>query len=99
MEMNIIKQIDKIEGHTSDIIFGILAGSGLLFIVSAIIKLATIIFPALEAYFSLMYIALFLFLLIPTSIYYARGWFRVTYLASALILLLTYVYTMITGTI
>ena len=95
--MEIKKLLDTITEHTSDIIFGILSGAGLMFIVSAIITFVAISIPVLQAYFTILYILLYLFILISTSILYTKGWFRTIYLTSALILLLTYIYTKVFG--
>ena len=67
------KFFNTIIKHTSDIIFGILAGSGLMFIVSAIITMITIYLPALQDYFAIMSITLYLFILITTSVLYAKA--------------------------
>ena len=91
------KLSDKITEHTSDVIFGILSGSGLMFITSAIITIITLIAPLLQPYFIIMYAALYLFILVSTSILYAKGWFRTIYIISASILLLAYIYSIISG--
>lgn len=90
---------DKIAEHYSDMIFGILSGSGLFFIVNALSILITIIIPSLIAFYFIIFIVLYLFILISTSILYTRGWFRIIYLTSALILLATYIYMRIFGAI
>ena len=97
--MKFKKLYNKIEDNTSEIIFGILAGSGLIFIVIALAIFITIIIPGLQSYITILYTILYLIILLPTSIYYARGWFRVIYLISALVLLLAYIYTKIFGVI
>ena len=85
--------------HSSDIIFGILAGVGLVFIASALITLMAIYFPILQSYFTILYVVLYLFILISTSILFAKGWFKIIYLVSSLILSSVYVYTEIFGVI
>ena len=97
--MKIRKLYKKIENHQPEIMFGILSGCGLMFIVSALLIFAIMIVPALQSYITILYIILYLVILIPTSIYYTKGWFRIIYLASALILLLTYIYTKIFGVV
>lgn len=97
MIKEIKKLLDKIIDHTSDIIFGILSGTGLMFIISAIINVIVMILPSLKHYFLIMYASLYLFVLISTAVLYTKGWFRTIYLTSALILLLTYIYIEIFG--
>ena len=97
MKKEIKKLLDKIIDHTSDIIFGILSGTGLMFIISAIINVIVMILPSLKHYFLIMYAFLYLFVLISTAILYTKEWFRTIYLTSALILLLTYIYIEIFG--
>ena len=97
--MEIRKAINKMTEHTHDIIFGILSGCGLMFLTSAIIISIMIIIPALQFYITILYIILYLTLLIPTSIYYTRGWFRIIYLTSALILLLAFIYAKLSGAV
>jgi hypothetical protein len=99
MGKKISKLLGNITDHTSDIIFGILSGTGLMFIISAIINVIVIILPSLKHYFLIMYASLYLFVLILTAILYTKGWFRTIYLTSALILLLTYIYIEIFGAI
>lgn len=91
--MEIKKLLDTITEHTFDIIFGILSGSGLAFLVGAMVTWIIIYIPNLQAYLTLMYVALYLFILISTSLSFTKGWFRVIYLISALILLFAYIYT------
>ena len=97
--MKLKKLYKKIGNHTSEIIFGVLAGSGLIFIASVLATLITIIIPSLQSYITILYIIFYLIFLIPTSIYYSKGWFRIFYLISALFLLLNYIYTKIFGVI
>lgn len=97
MVKKISKLFDKIINHASDIIFGILSGAGLMFIISAIINIIVILLPNLKSYFPLMYSILYLFVLISTTILYTKGWFKTIYLTSASILLLTYIYTKLFG--
>ena len=92
------KLFDKITDHTSEILFGILSGTGLVLITIALITFITRIIPALQSYFLIMYTILYLFILISTSILYAKGWFKVIYLVSSLILSFVYIYTEIFGT-
>lgn len=87
------KLLDRIIEHTSDIIFGILSGVGLVLITSAIIMLL----PISQSYFIIMYLCLYFFILIATSILYAKGWFRIIYLISSLVLSSVYIYTIIFG--
>lgn len=89
------KLSDKITEHAPDIIFGILSGEGLMFTAGAITIILTLIFPILQSLFIIIYIIFYLFILISTSILYIRGWFRITYIASSLILSLAYLYTKI----
>lgn len=93
------KLLDKITKHTSDIILGILSGSGLMFIIVGLTALITLLIPVLQPYFIIIYVIFYLFILISTSLLFTKGWFRIFYLTSALILLLTYVYTKIFGAI
>ena len=97
--MKIKKLFDAITEHTSDIIFGILSGSGLVLITILITTFITIYLPILHSYFTIIYLTYYLFILISTSILYAKGWFRVIYLTSSLILSSVYVYTKIFGKI
>lgn len=82
---------DIIFEHTFDIIFGILSGSGLMFVVNVLITLITFIVPILQQYFTILYSILYLIILIPTSIFFSKGWFRVVYLITSLVLLFIYV--------
>ena len=95
--MKLRKIYNEITNHTSDIIFGILSGSGLIFITGAIIALTRIVFPTLNSYSTILYIAFYLFILLSTSIYFSRGWFRIIYLISASILLITQISIQIFG--
>jgi hypothetical protein len=83
---------NKITSHTFDIIFGILAGSGLHFIINAITIVLILIAPILQVYSTIIYIVLYLFVLISTSILYTKKWFRLIYLTSASILLIVYIF-------
>ncbi len=91
------KIINKIESHTSEIIFGILAGSGLIFIINTLLVSLILIIPTLQLYTTILYVALYLIILLPTSTYYAKGWFKAVYLTAALILLLVYIYAKVFG--
>lgn len=95
--MKIKKLFGTITEHISDIIFGILSGTGLIVIVSSIITMITIIIPALQSYFVILYLLLYMFILISTTILYTGGLFKIIYLISSLILSLTYIYTKIFG--
>ncbi len=89
---------DKITEHTSDIIFGILSGSGLFLLISGIITMIILILPILQSYSLIIYISLYLFVLISTSVYFTKGWFRIIYLTCASIWLLVYIQVKIFGT-
>ena len=91
------KLLDRIINHTSDIIFGILSGVGLVIVTGAALIIATRLLPILQPYFIIIYLFLYLFILIATSIFYAKGWFRIIYIVSSLILSSVYVYTLIFG--
>ena len=93
------KYFDKIIKHTFDIIFGILAGSGLMFLIDGAFKFTSKIISISQPYFTILYVVLYLFVLIPTSTLYTKGWFKKIYLTSALILLFTDIYTRIWGAI
>jgi len=80
------------EEHAHDIMFGILSGTGLTVLVSALITLVAIIIPLFYPYYSIAWIALFVFILLFTSLWYSKGWFRIVYLTISLIWLLTYIY-------
>ncbi len=98
--IQIIKIIDdKIINHDFEIIFGILAGTGLVSIVGSLITLTVELIPQLENYFVLMYSIIYFFILIFTTLIYTKGWFRITYLTSSLILSLTGIYVKLFGTI
>jgi len=99
MIKNIKKLVDKIIDHTSDIVFGILSGAGLSYIVIALVTLIEIYLPILESYFLIIFFCLYFFILVSTSIYYAKGWFRIIYVVSSLILSFVYIYTKIFGAI
>jgi len=88
VKKRIRKFYNKIGDHGSEIIFGILSGLGLTFAVSALITALTMIVSILQNYFTILYILLYLVILVPTCIFYSKGWFRAVYLVSSLILLL-----------
>ena len=88
--------IDKITEHTHDMIFGILSGAG-LFLLTGLIAATIESVPKLQPYFLILYSIFFIIILIPTAMSYTKGWFRIFYLSSALILLLTYIYTKVFG--
>ena len=81
----------KREEHASDIIFGILCGSGLFLIVAAGVSLIIRLIPILDSYFLAIFVFLYFFLLVSTSFLASRGWFRITYITTALLLLLRYI--------
>jgi hypothetical protein len=85
----------KWEKHIPDVIFGILSGSGLFFIVSMLFSLAISFVPILQNSSIAVYILLYLVLLVPTSVFYSKGLFRIIYLTSSLILLLAFIYAVI----
>ena len=89
------KRADKILNHAPDIIFGILAGSGLMFVVNGLISSVVILISSLQSYFLIMYTLLYLAIFISTSILYAKGWFRIFYIISGSILLLASIYAQI----
>jgi len=97
MIKKINKLLDKIIDHTSDIVFGIFSGVGLVFLTATLTKFITILLLTLQSYFVIIYICLYVFILLSTSISFAKGWFRVIYAASSLILSFSYVYTIIFG--
>ena len=88
---------NKIVENDFGIIFGILSGAGLVFILSNLISLGKTIFPPIEPYSFILYIALFLLIIIGTTINYARSWFKVFYLSSSLILFTTQIYVKLFG--
>ena len=84
---------NKITGHSYDIVFGILSGTGLFFLSWEISSLVVYLIQILNKYFLIIYIALHLFTLIGTAKMYTRGLFRAVYVISSLVLLFVYVFT------
>jgi len=85
----------KWEKYIPDVIFGVLSGSGLFFITSMLLSLLVSFIPVLQNYSTAIYILLYFVLLIPSSVFYSKGLFRVVYLTSSLILLLAFIYAII----
>ena len=99
MEKKLRKIYQKIVKNNFGIIFGILSGAGLMFVLTNLVFLGRTIFPAVEPYSFIIYIILFLFVLTITTINYARGWFKIFYLGSSLVLFITQIYVEIFGII
>jgi hypothetical protein len=85
----------KWEKHIPDVIFGVLSGSGLFFITSVLLSLVVSLIPTLQNYSTAIYILLYLVLLVPSSVFYSKGLFRIVYLTSSLILLIAFIYAII----
>ena len=85
------------EKHQNDIIFGMLSGIGLFFVSGVVASMITDYITDLQLHFIPIYIAVYLFLVISTFMMVAKGWFRIFYLASSLIISLTYLYTKLFG--
>ena len=99
--MKNIKLLDKAERHTPDMIFGILCGGGLFLVVSAITDLINRLFSVLESYSLILFLVIYILLLMGTSKLAKKGWFNLTYIITALLLLIRYlsIYTGILGVI
>ncbi len=99
--MEIKNKAKKRAEHAPNIIFGILCGSGLFLIAAAGVSLIIRLIPVLDSYFLAIFVFLYFFLLVSTSLLSSKGWFRVTYIITALLLLLRYIliYTEILGVI
>ena len=87
------------ERYSNDIIFGILSGMGLVFAVSSLMAIILEYDSNLQYSIPIIYSVIYLFLVIPTFMMVAKGWFRIFYLASSLILSIVYLYGKITGVI
>jgi len=85
--------LDKIAEKSHDIVFGMLSGTGLFFLVMIATSWVIYFLPNLEKHFLIIYIALHLFILIGTAKMYTKGLFRVIYVVLSLILLFVYIYT------
>ena len=94
-----IKLMNKImRHHDLEIMFGILSGAGLVFLMTSLAKALTILLPKLEQYSFVVYIMLFFVTFIPILIVYTRkGWFRTFYLITALFLFAAQIYGEIFG--
>lgn len=98
--MEKIKLIDKIARYDFEIIFGLLSGSGFFFLVTILYKIIPSFLPKLEEYSLIVYALLYLLIFIPILLIYTKkGWFRISFLISAIILFITQIYVKIFGTI
>lgn len=87
------------EKYSKDIIFGILAGMGLVFASNSLTAIILEYMSNLQQYLIIIYAVIYLVLLIPTFMMVAKGWFRIIYLISSLILSFIYLYGKISGVI
>ena len=95
-----IKLIDKIALHDFEIIFGILSGSGFFFLITIVFEMILSFLPKLGQYFIIIYIVLYLLIFIPVFLTYTKkGWFRVAFLISAIVLFITQTYVKTFGKI
>ena len=85
------KFINKISRESSNIIFGILCGSGLVVVSYAFADLITKLISYSKSYFLIIFIIFYLILLTATLKLSKKGWFSLTYVIVSILFVLRYI--------